>query len=118
MFIDARKLGRMIDRVHRELTEADIGRIAGTYHRWRGDGAGKYEDVLGFCKGVRSEEIAAHQFVLTPGRYVGAEEVEEDEEGFEEKMVRLVATLDEQFKEGARLEKAIRKNLRGMGYEG
>ena len=118
LFIDARKLGTMIDRVHRELTDADIERIADTYHRWRGDGAGKYKDVPGFCKSATTEEIEAHHFVLTPGRYVGAEEVEDDDEPFEEKMSRLVAKLDEQFKEGAKLEKAIRRNLRGLGYGG
>ncbi|MCG8556773.1 MAG: type I restriction-modification system subunit M [Proteobacteria bacterium] len=116
LFIDARKLGTMIDRVHRELTDTDIDRIADTYHRWRGDGPGKYEDVPGFCKSATTEEIAAHQFVLTPGRYVGAEELEDDDEPFEEKMPRLVAKLDAQFKEGAKLETAIRQNLRGLGY--
>jgi len=118
LFIDARKLGSMIDRVHREFTDADIERIADTYHRWRGDDAGKYEDVPGFCKSATTEEIEANHFVLTPGRYVGAEEVEDDDEPFEEKMARLVAKLDEQFKEGAKLEKAIRQNLRGLGYGG
>ncbi len=118
LFIDARKLGTLVDRVHRELSDDDIAKIADTYHRWRGDGAGKYEDVPGFCKSATTEEIAAHQFVLTPGRYVGAEEVEDDGEPFDEKMKRLVATLEEQFAEGARLEKEIRKNLRGLGYGG
>ncbi len=118
LFVDARKLGTMIDRVHREFTDADIERIADTYHRWRGDGAGKYEDVPGFCKSATTEEIEANHFVLTPGRYVGAEEVEDDDEPFEEKMARLVTKLDEQFKEGAKLEKAIRQNLRGLGYGG
>ena len=118
LFIDARKMGTLVDRVHRELTEADIAKIAETYHQWRGDGAGTYEDVAGFCKSAKSEEIAAHQWVLTPGRYVGAEEVEDDGEVFEEKMARLVAKLEEQFAEGARLEKVIRGNLRGLGYGG
>jgi type I restriction enzyme M protein len=118
LFIDARKMGTLVDRVHRELTEADIAKIAETYHRWRGDGAGAYEDVAGFCKSATTEEIAAHQWVLTPGRYVGAEEVEDDGEVFEEKMARLVAKLEEQFAEGARLEKVIRGNLRGLGYGG
>jgi type I restriction enzyme M protein len=118
LFIDARKLGTLVDRVHRELSDDDIAKIADTYHRWRGDGAGKYEDVAGFCKSATTEEIASHQFVLTPGRYVGAEEVEEDGEPFDEKMKRLVATLEEQFAEGARLEREIRKNLRGLGYGG
>lgn len=116
LFIDARKLGTLVDRVHRELSDDDIAKIADTYHRWRGDGAGKYENIAGFCKSATTEEIASHQFVLTPGRYVGAEEVEDDGEPFDEKMKRLVATLEEQFAEGARLEKEIRKNLRGLGY--
>ncbi len=116
LFIDARKLGTMIDRVHRELTDADIARIADTYHRWRGDAPGKYEDVPGFCKSATTAEIRGHQHVLTPGRYVGAEELDDDDEPFEEKMTRLVAKLEEQFAEGARLEKTIRKNLRGLGY--
>ncbi|MCL5257279.1 MAG: type I restriction-modification system subunit M [Chloroflexi bacterium] len=115
LFIDARKLGKLVDRVHRELEFADIARIAGTYHAWRGDpGAGEYADVPGFCKSARTEEIAAHGFVLTPGRYVGAEEVEDDGEPFEEKMQRLVKTLEEQFAESARLEGEIQMKLRGL----
>jgi type I restriction enzyme M protein len=117
LFIDARKMGRLIDRVHRELTDDEIERIAGAYHAWRGDkGTGRYADVPGFCKSVTSEEIAAHGYVLTPGRYVGAKEVEDDDEPFEERMKRLTAKLEEQFAESARLEKAIRKNLRGLRY--
>jgi len=116
LFIDARKMGTLIDRVHRELTDVDIATITDTYHRWRGDGSGKYADVAGFCKTATTEEIRAHQHVLTPGRYVGAEEVENDGEPFEEKMARLVGKLEEQFAEGAKLEKVIRKNLRGLGY--
>jgi len=118
LFIDARKMGTLIDRVHRELNDDDIAKIADTYHRWRGDGSGKYDDVPGFCKSAKSDEIASHQFVLTPGRHVGAQEIEDDGEPFEEKMARLVAKLGEQFAEGARLEKAIRKNIRGLGYGG
>jgi len=118
LFINARKLGTLIDRVHRELSAEDITKIADTYHRWRGDGAGKYEDVAGFCKSATTDEIRAHQHVLTPGRYVGAEEIEDDGEPFEEKMERLVATLDEQFTDSAKLEKTIRKNLRELGYGG
>jgi type I restriction-modification system DNA methylase subunit len=110
-------IGKLIDRVHRELTEEEIARIAGTYHAWRGDkGAGKYEDIPGFCKGVTKEEIAEHGYVLTPGRYVGAEAVEDDDEPFEEKMRRLTARLGEQFAEGARLEEAIRVNLKSLGF--
>ncbi len=116
LFIDARKLGTLVDRVHRELGEADIAKIVDTYHAWRGDGEGRYEDIAGFCKSATTEEIRAHQHVLTPGRYVGAEEVESDGEPFDEKMARLVAKLGEQFAEGARLESVIRENLRGLGY--
>ena len=110
-------MGRLIDRVHRELTEEEIKRIADAYHTWRGDkGVGKYADVPGFCRAATTEEIAAHGYILTPGRYVGAEAAEDDDEPFEEKMKRLTAKLEEQFAESARLEKAIRKNLRGLGY--
>ena len=123
LFIDARKLGRLIDRVHRELTDEEIQRLADTYHAWRGDKptAGrkrpKYEDIPGFCMSATADEIAAHGYVLTPGRYVGAENIEEDGEPFEAKMSRLVSTLDEQFCESAKLEQAIFANLRGLGYE-
>ena len=116
LFIDARKLGVLIDRVHRELTDAEIHRLADTYHHWQlGDG---YEDIAGFCKSATTAEIAAHGHVLTPGRYVGAEEVEDDGEPFEEKMPRLVAELHAQFAESAKLEQAIKANLRGLGYGG
>jgi len=117
LFVDARKMGTLIDRVHRELNADDITKIADTYHRWRGDGASKYEDVAGFCKSVTTEEIRAHQHVLTPGRYVGAEDVVDDGEPFDEKMARLVAKLEEQFTEGTKLEREIQKNLRGLGYD-
>ena len=119
LFIDARKLGTLIDRVHRELTDEDIERIAGTYHQWRAKGGRAsglptYEDVAGFCKSAARDEIRKHGYVLTPGRYVGAEDVEDDGEPFEEKFKRLTATLDEQFKESAKLEKEIRHNLEGI----
>ena len=123
LFIDARKMGTLIDRVHRELSDDDIERIVSTYHAWRQavpatkSPAAAYADVPGFCKSATTDEIAAHGHVLTPGRYVGAEEVEEDGEPFEEKMTRLVAELHSQFAESARLEKAIRANLGGLGYE-
>jgi type I restriction enzyme M protein len=117
LFIDARGMGTMIDRTHRELTEADIGRIAGVYHAWRGDqGAGEYADEPGFCKAAKLDEIAGHNYVLTPGRYVGAAEAEEDDEPFEQKFARLIAELEGQFEEGARLEAEIRANLRGLNY--
>jgi type I restriction enzyme M protein len=117
LFIDARKFGFMADRTHRDLSDEEIARIARSYHAWRGEkGAGKYEDVPGFCKSAMLTEIASHGYVLTPGRYVGAEEQEDDGEPFEEKMTRLVAKLKEQFAESTRLEKAIRSNMRELGY--
>ncbi len=119
LFIDARKMGTLTDRVHRELTEDDLWKIIGTYHAWRGEkDAGKYKDVAGFCKSATLDEIAGHGHVLTPGRYVGAEEVEDDSEPFEKKMPRLVAELNAQFAESAKLEKTIQANLRGLGYGG
>jgi type I restriction enzyme M protein len=118
LFIDARKLGHLVDRIHRELSDDEIARIARAYHAWRGEkDAGKYADTPGFCKSATTDEIMAHGHVLTPGRYVGAEEVEDDDEPFEKKMERLVKTLDDQFKESARLEKVIRAGLKGSGYE-
>ena len=117
LFIDARKLGTLIDRVHRELTDADLDKISFTYHAWRGD-KNAYQDIAGFCKSASTAEIAAHGHVLTPGRYVGAEEVADDGDPFEEKMPRLVAELRAQFAEAARLELAIEENLRGLGYGG
>ena len=118
LFIDARKMGTMVDRVHRTLTREDIEKIAGTYHAWRGEeGAGEYEDEAGFCKSATTDEIRKHDHILTPGRYVGIEEVEDDGEPFEEKMERLTGELYEQMKESRRLEEAIRKNLEELGYE-
>jgi len=113
LFIDARKLGAMIDRVHRELTDDDIRQIADTYHAWRGDQdcQQEYEDVPGFCKAATLDDIREHNHILTPGRYVGMAKVEEDDEPFEEKMERLTAQLEEQFAQGAQLEAAIRENL-------
>jgi type I restriction enzyme M protein len=115
LFIDARKLGVLYDRVHRNLTDEEIKLIADTYHAWRGDLKKKYKDIPGFCKAVKLEEIQKHGYVLTPGRYVGAEAMEEDAEPFEEKMARLTKDLEMQFAESARLEKAIRKNMKGLG---
>ncbi len=118
LFIDARKMGTLIDRVHRELTDVDLQKIVSTYHSWRGEkGAKKYEDAAGFCKSSTIDEITSHGHVLTPGRYVGAEAIEEDGEPFEEKMPRLVKELASQFKESEKLEKEIRKNLKGLGYD-
>ena len=131
LFIDARKMGTLVDRVHRELTDEDVAKIAGTYHAWRGDpsypsprplggegqgeGANSYQDTPGFCKATKLDDIRKHGHVLTPGRYVGAEEIEDDGEPLEEKMQRLVAQLDEQFAESAKLEKQIKLNLSTLG---
>ena len=143
LFIDARKMGTLIDRVHRELTDADLDKITSTYHAWR-DGHSKppidhvlpspaprgkvpkadrgiaapYADIPGFCKSATTAEIAAHGYVLTPGRYVGAEEIEDDGDPFEEKMPRLVAELHAQLEASAKLEAAIKANLKGLGYGG
>ncbi|MDZ7266884.1 MAG: type I restriction-modification system subunit M [candidate division KSB1 bacterium] len=117
LFIDARKLGRMVDRTHRELTDEDIARIANTYHAWRGEkDAGEYADVPGFCKSATLDEIRKHGHVLTPGRYVGPEAKEDDGEPFEEKMKRLTATLRAQQAEAAKLDAAIAKNLKELGF--
>lgn len=119
LFIDARKLGRMVSRTHRELIAEEIARIAKTYHAWRGEKeAGEYEDVPGFCKSATLEEVWKHGHVLTPGRYVGAEAQEDDGEPFEEKMKQLVATLREQQAEAAKLDAAIAANLKELGYGG
>ena len=119
VFIDARKMGTLVDRVHRELTNEDTAKIAGTYHAWRGDkGAGEYADVAGFCKAAKLDDIRKHGHVLTPGRYVGAAAAEEDGEPFEEKMKRLTATLREQQAEAAKLDAAIAANLKELGYGG
>ncbi len=117
LFIDARKLGRLVDRTHRELTGEELARIAKTYHTWRGEqDAGKYEDIPGFCRSAPLDEIRKHGHVLTPGRYVGAETLEDDGEPFEEKMKRLTGTLRNQQAEAAKLEAAIAANLKKLGY--
>ncbi|MGA7669695.1 MAG: class I SAM-dependent DNA methyltransferase [Nitrolancea sp.] len=119
LFIDARNMGTLVDRVHRELTEEDVAKIAGTYHAWRGDeDAGEYVDVPGFCKAATTEEIRKHGHVLTPGRYVGAPEAEDDGEPFEEKMERLTTLLYQQQAEASKLDAAIAANLRTLGYGG
>ena len=116
LFIDGRRLGQMISRTQKILTAEDITRVADTYHAWR-EGR-DYTDVNGLCKSTTTAEIASHGHVLTPGRYVGAEEIEYDGEPFEEKMPRLIAELNAQFTESARLEQAIKANLKGLGYGG
>jgi type I restriction enzyme M protein len=112
-------MGVLVDRVHRELTVADLLLISTTYHAWRGEkGAIKYGDEAGFCKSATNTEIAANGYVLTPGRFVGAEEVEDDGEPFGEKIPRLVGELHDHFAISAELEKTIKANLRGLGYAG
>jgi len=119
LFIDARKMGVMADRTHKDLADEDIARIAATYHAWRGEkGAGEYADAAGFCKSASMEEVRKHGHVLTPGRYVGVEAQEKEQEPFEEKMQRLTATLREQQREAARLDIAIAANLKELGYGG
>lgn len=115
LFIDARKMGTLVSRVLRTLTNEEMAQIAATYHNWR-TGEGEYADVPGFCKSATLDEIAGHGYVLTPGRYVGAADVEDDGEPFAEKMERLTATLREQFAESARLEQVISDNLRRLGF--
>ena len=117
LFIDARKLGHMIDRTRRNLSEEDIDRIADTYHAWRGKSKGEgYADVPGFCKSAALEEIRKHGHVLTPGRYVGAAPQEDDGEPFEEKMARLTAQWREQQAEAAKLDAAIAANIKSLGF--
>ncbi len=133
LFIDARKLGTMIDRVHRELTEEDSRKIADTYHAWRGDFVRaknfsplqdndpplpRYIDIPGFCKSATLDDIRHHNHILTPGRYVGAAEVEDDGEPFEEKMARLTALLREQTEKAKKLDQIIWANLEDIGYGG
>ncbi len=114
LFIDARQLGYMKDRVLRDFTVEDIKQVADTFHAWQlGEG---YEDVAGFCYSASLDDIRKHEHVLTPGRYVGAEEQIDDGEAFADKMARLTAQLSEQFAESAKLEGEIKKNLAGLGY--
>jgi type I restriction enzyme M protein len=137
LFIDARKMGRMVNRTQRELTDEDIAYIANTYHAWRGDigstaigattgGAttpaqsapAPYVDIPGFCRSVTIEEIRQHGYILTPGRYVGAEATETEDEPFEETMTRLVLQLRQQHIEARQLDEAIWQNLKELGYDG
>ena len=119
LFIDARKMGHMIDRTHRELSGDDIGSIARTYRTWRGDRkAGRYADKPGFCKSVKLDEIRRHDHVLTPGRYVGAEPQQDDDEPFESKMSKLVVQWEEQSAEAKKLDNKIRQNMKLLGLLG
>jgi len=120
LFIDARKLGVMVDRRHRELTPDDIKKIADTYHAWRGepiDGQKiQYKDILGFCRAAKLDEIRKQNHILTPGRYVGFEEEEEDQEDFEEKMKKFTRELAKQMDEGKKLDEEIKKILGRIGW--
>lgn len=117
LLIDARKLGVLVDRTRRELTDAEVQKIADTYHAWRGEkDAGEYADVAGFCKSVSMDEIRKHGHVLTPGRYVGAADVEDDGEPFEEKMLRLSAQWRGHRATAAKLDASIEANLKELGY--
>ena len=117
LFIDARKLGVLVDRTRRELADEEVQKIADTYHAWRGEkDAGEYADVAGFCKSASMEDIRKHGYVLTPGRHVGAADVEDDGEPFEEKMLRLSAEWREHRAEAAKLGAAIEANLKELGY--
>jgi type I restriction enzyme M protein len=115
LFIDGSKLGRMIDRTQRELALEDVAKIAGAYHAWRGDkDAAKYEDVAGFCKSATLDDVRRHRHVLTPGLYVGTEEVQDDGEAFSERLPKLVATLEKQFIRSAELQEVLSRSLRGI----
>jgi type I restriction enzyme M protein len=112
-------MGHLVDRRHRELSDEEIVKIAKTYHAWRGEKeAGKYADMAGFCKSATLKEVESHGFVLTPGRYVGAEEAEDDGEPFDEKMARLTKTLEAQFVASAKLQAAIQDALGRVTNDG
>jgi len=118
LFIDARKFGGLVDRVRRELSQEDILKIASTYHAWRGEkDTAKYEDVAGYCRAVKLNEIKESGYILTPGRYVGAKDIEDDDQVFSEKMEKLTKILNKQIINGAELDKEIQKNLKGIGYD-
>ena len=116
LFIDARKLGTMINRRNKILTDEDIARITEAYHSWRNKEGG-YEDVAGFCKSATLEEVEANNFVLTPGRYVGTEDVEDDGISFEEKVAEITGSLREQFDKSVELQKRIKENLIKIGID-
>ncbi len=115
LFIDAKNLGHMIDRKVRELSEDDIQKITNTYHKWRKNE--NYEDIAGFCKSSTKEEVKENNYVLTPGRYVGTEEIKDDGIPFEEKMTNLTQELAKQMDESVKLDKEIKKKLKEIGFE-
>ena len=114
LFIDARKMGHMVDRKHRDFTDEDIQKLADTFEAFQ---TGTQEDILGFCKVADIQEIEKQDYILTPGRYVGIEEQEDDGEPFDEKMNRLTSELSELFAKSHELEDEICKKLGAMGYE-
>lgn len=116
LFIDASDMGEMVTRVHREFTEEELDTIADTYHNWRKN-TEKYEDIKGFCKSANLEEVEKHRFVLTPGRYVGIKEEEDDGIPFEEKMAKLTSTLAEQFAKEEEMNTEIKKQLAKIGFK-
>jgi len=119
LFIDCRKMGKMISTTQRELSDELLEQISGKYTAWRGDADCdlEYEDEIGFCKATNIDEIKEHNFIITPGRYVGTPPIEDDGEPFEEKMSRLTANLKKHFTDSKILEEQIRKNLEGFGFD-
>ena len=116
LFIDAREIGHMVSRTLKEFSDEDIQKVAQTYHSWKGTNDKSYEDIAGFCKIANLEEVKNNEYILTPGRYVGLADVEEDEEPFEQKMERITSELSEQFAKSKELEDQIRQSLEGLGY--
>jgi type I restriction enzyme M protein len=117
LFIDARNMGSMISRTHKELIADDIAAITRTHHAWRGEAKdGGYEDLPGFCKATTLADIKANDYVVTPGRYVGAAAIEDDGVPFEVRMTELSQTLYQQMAEAEKLDVVIRENLEGLGY--
>ncbi len=116
LFIDARKKGTMVTRKHRELSDTELQEICYTYHNWRDDKP-EYSDIKGFCKSADLTEIRGHEYILTPGRYVGIEQQEADDEPFDDKMTRLTGELAEMFAKSHELETEIRERLGAIGYE-
>ena len=114
LFIDARNMGHMVDRKHRDFSEEDIKLLSDTFTAFQN---GTLENQKGFCAVVTTEEIAKQDYILTPGRYVGIEEKEDDDEPFEQKMTRLTSELGEMFEQSYKLEEEIKKNLEGIGWK-
>jgi type I restriction enzyme M protein len=117
LFIDARKMGTLVDRIHRELSDEEIAKIAGTYHAWRGDdGSGEYADLPGFCKSATLDDLRRHDHILTPGRYIESDAEQSDQEAFNEKMSRLSAEIKAHLEASHQLDMAIKQSLATIGY--